>query len=241
MSESDPSNAAAGHEGSAGRPAPPSSTPTPPHRRDFTPRELVLAWCLWLLGSWSVTLAMDSALPAVRWMVMSSLVGVGLLWPMLRLCQDGPGPLDSSARHALRDWLALALVWQAVVWPLRVTAQWSVAQALWLNLALLAWALLIAVVIAWGRRPSARTGPRWPAMLAAVLLLLGEPSAMIGWTLIGGRPWDMAVSPVATLWTLSAPPVDYQPDDAVVRVLPTLAAAALAWMIYPALRRWSGR
>jgi hypothetical protein len=61
-----------------------------------SPRELVLLWCLWLLGAWVVIWAGElasgnvwglAAPGAVRWLVCAAVVGLMALWPAYRLSQ----------------------------------------------------------------------------------------------------------------------------------------------------------
>jgi len=195
------------------------------------PRELVLAWCLWLLGGLMVTWAMDMpAAEMIRWMVIGSLIGMMLLWPTFRLSQSPgglenppdektsgqvPNPASDPAQDTLitpmvilRDWFFLILVFQAVIWPLRLTAQWSTLQTVWLDAAVAAWTLLSAVLIAWGCL-SNRGRDRTLAMVLCLLLLFGEPIAM--WLVnLGASPpgaphysWTMRISPFETVWTLT--------------------------------------
>ena len=51
-------------------------------------REVILAWCLWLLITW-VLLGFGASPAAIRWMVFLSLGGMMMLWPLFRLSQDG--------------------------------------------------------------------------------------------------------------------------------------------------------
>ena len=67
---------------------------------------------------------------------------------MLRL---HPAPrLVGGPRLAIADWFALIVVFQAVIWPLRLSAGWSVTQTAWLDAAIAAWSLLVAAIVAVG-------------------------------------------------------------------------------------------
>lgn len=309
-----------------------------------SPRELVLAWCLWLLGSWVVIWAREladgnvwglAAPNAVRWMVLAGLLGMMLLWPLYRLSQgsaaaplttddaddadEGASSAESSQRMSraelvasrdrqpaqasdgesagaalapagegaeraggaggaqeampstaapssrakpwrlprltpslvLRDWFCLMMVFQTVLWTLRITAHWSIAQTLWLNGAIAAWSLLAAAIIAWSCRANTGLSRTW-GMLFCLLLLLGEPLAMLivnaGGSATFGDPttaapiaWTMRVSPLETVWRLTEVSAtdsalggglgdgSLQPWSRIIAI--TGIAAAAAWII----------
>src|SRR5438046_758433 len=58
----------------------------PPPPADASSRELVLGWCLWLLGSWGITLWFQGV-TQVRGMIYAAAAGMLLLWPAWRLSQ----------------------------------------------------------------------------------------------------------------------------------------------------------
>lgn len=190
-------------------------------------RVLVLSWCLWLLGAWSVSLLMDNATRAVRWMLFSSLIGLMVIWPAVRLCQLKMPGRSESGIPILAEWMCLNLVFQAVVWPLRVSMDWSLAQTLWLDAAFAVWSALTALVIAWGRRHD-RPGPRTLAMVACVALLLAEPLVM---TLSRAR-WPLRVSPVETIWALSNPAREFVFEPWITHVGLAALAALAGWLLF---------
>ena len=200
-----------------------ATVPPPAHTRP-----LVLGWCLWLLGAWSVALFIDSTTPAVRWMVFSVLTGLMMIWPAVRLSQMN---FDEAAKHGgaqtLLDWLCLMLVLQAVIWPLRFSAQWSFTQTWWLDSAIMGWSALTALIIAWGRR-SARPWTRSVAMGGCVGLLLGEPALMI---LVSGH-WMLKISPIQTVWALSLPPKQFVLEPWITHVVAAAAAAMIGWLLF---------
>jgi hypothetical protein len=214
-------------------------------RDDGMSRGLILLWCLWLLGSWTVTLVLDPSLASerkVRWMMMASLVGLTLVWPVLRLSQDASGSGapgsgtpgiqgdsagSTSGRGAwgvLRDWVSLNVVFQAVIWPLRLQPQWSLEQALWLDLAVAGWSLVTAGLMALGVR---RGGGWWRAgwTLACVALWVSGPL----WLALTGAGGDW--SPLLSVWRLSGPALLYRPGQGQTPVLATLFAAVLLWTV----------
>lgn len=221
--------------------------------QDLATRGLVLGWCIWLLGSWSSTLLIESTVPAARWMVFASVTGLMLLWPVIRLSQDlaiggrlsaEVAPIGGPAmlrRHpsprlvggpglALADWLALIIVFQAVIWPLRLSAGWSITQTIWLDGAIVAWSLLVAAIVAVGSL--ARRGRyRAMAMLLCVLLMFAEPAALALLRRAGVYvAWQMHVSPLQAIWGLSTPPVLWEPDPWRFQVVAVAGAALVAWL-----------
>lgn len=135
-------------------------------------------------------------------------------------------------RLILRDWLALILVFQVVVWPLQLTAMWSLGQAIVLDGSVAAWSLLVGAIIAWGcmgDRPSRRT----IAMVLVVLLLFGEPliMAIINFNASRGQGilWPMRVSPIETVWSATGVPADWIGGPWIERTIAAGIAAVLAW------------
>lgn len=212
----------------------------------------LLAWCLWLLGSWMMALGQGTP-QAVRAMMLLVMVGLLLLWPALRLSQDrrwAPNRLltgwDAPAGVAmlpppgpfsvLMDWLGMALIAQAVVWPFKITASWTLSQTLWVNAAVLSWSLLVAALVAWGvqqRRGLLRTA----TMLLCVALFLGEPLLMsLAPSTASIANWRMHISPLQTIWHLTQPGGAWSFDPWTTQVLAVMAAAFAAWTLVFLLR-----
>lgn len=235
-----------------------------------TTRELVLFWCLWLLGSWAVTLWVDATAPALRWMTFASAFGLMVVWPLVRLSQHARRPRHrprpARRRHTarfggatppwawrglspwlvFRDWVCLNLVFQAVIWPLRATGQWEVAQAAWLDAAFVGWSLLTALVIAWGVR-SRQPSHRAAAMAICMLILLGEPVVQIVASL-GAQAdlwpnvaWRLRVSPIQTLWELAGEddPVNWAGLPWSPAIISVIIAAAAGWAVLVVVQRVS--
>lgn len=229
----------------------------------FGLRMLVISWCLWLLVSWSITLAMGATVHAVRWVVFSAVFGLMAVWPAVRLSQQlpwgrtglaragGEGDVQiARARPSMRvlgtllDWVCLLSVFQVVVWPLMLVGRWSPQQTLWLDLAVVSWSLLTGVLIGLGRvlpMPGARVG----SMVLCVLLLLGEPVLMTfgggfadGGLSVGGG-WRMRVSPVQALWELTTTVQPYNPSGWVPVIVSTAAAAGLGWLVLWGMALWT--
>ena len=60
-----------------------SSTETP-----SATKELVLFWCVGVLGTWVISNIQDGANTATRWIMFSCMAGLCLVWPAFRLSQD---------------------------------------------------------------------------------------------------------------------------------------------------------
>ena len=196
---------------------------------------IVLGWCLWLVGTWAVTLSLTSSVPAARWLILVALMGLMLVWPAVRLSTR---EVRMRAGTVWMEWLCLVLVLQAAVWPLRIVSQWRLDQTAWLAGALAAWSLLTAAVVAMGMR-SRRAGPRIAAMVACVVLVLGEPAVM-ALAAAGGDTalWPMRVSPLATVWSLVQPALNVSLDPWPQRVVAAGAAAVIAWLMVMVSSRW---
>ncbi len=161
-------------------------------------------WSGWLLVSWAVNLAIDgpvrvtsdTMLPAVRWMLMSAVVGMVLVWPVLRLAwAEGRHP----AARAISDLVVLVLVFQVVIWPLRMLVDWTTAQAVMINLAIAVWALPIGLWVCLGLR-SGPTG-RTVAMAACVVTLAGPALARLVFPTASPFAWTVW----ETVWFISDP------------------------------------
>ncbi len=225
-------------------------------QKGFGTRELVLCWCLWLIGTWLVLAStlgwarLTGGLgwsPSYRWMVFSAMIGLMCLWPAVRLSQgladvagnDAKATRDFPALGPVwRDWLALNAVFHAVLWPMKVLSQWSVEQTLWIAVAMLAWSLLAGLIIAWGR--CGQSGSmRTLAMLGCVGIVVAEPALMALTTTLRGDGFvagPMRLSPVETLWQLSVRPAIYMPDPWAYHALAVALAALLGWAVLAILR-----
>lgn len=199
-------------------------------------RGMVLGWCLWLLGTWSVMLPAQGPVWAVRGMIVAAVVGLMTLWPMVRLSQ-GPGPQRAEAapppgvEHGwvalgvLGEWLSLIAVFQAVVWPLRVTGNWGLEQTLWLDAAVASWSLLAAAILTMGLRTTRSLG-RCLAMALCIALLLGE-----GLWIALLPAAEARISPLPIIWSLTVPELHWQRQPAATSIILAAIAAVLAWAV----------
>ncbi len=219
----------------------PASAPPRHAYHGFDTRELVLAWCLWLIGVWGVLLwTIGWTGPAFRWMAFAVMVGFMGLWPAARLSQEMRR--GASARGARRvillDWFCMNLVFQAVLWPMSLAARWEVTQTLWVMAAVAAWSLLTGLLIAWGRSFDTG-GKRLTAMLMCVGLVLIEPVAYYAVAIVMKRGWlmipPMRLSPVQTWWALTGPPSTFIARPWSDYVIGVGVAAVVGWAVLAVL------
>jgi hypothetical protein len=230
-------------------------------RREDVPG-LVLIWSLWLLGSWLMIRYLEGMSPAdllalggasgpgvtatsLRWLGLVAVAGLTLAWPAVRLSQGGrrARPLEALGQP-LVDWVALMVVWQVVLWPIRPLVGWSVSQTLWLDALMVGWGLLIGAVIGLGRWHGGSFA-RTAATAACALLLLLEPAAQTGlMTALGeASSWQPRVSPIEAVWGLAAPPEHLSLSPWREQVVGLTAAALAGWVVLGIAiwRRWGAR
>ena len=233
-------------------------------------RVLVLGWCLWLLGAWGVMWVLGGwTLPALRSMVFAGMLGLMGVWPAVRLSQPTPpwpgrggagaGPwLGSGGGVTPRgwlwvcgvtwgDWVALNVIFQAVIWPLRWAGGWPALQAVWLTVAVAGWSLLTGLLIAWGRGGNEALR-RSGAMVACVGVVVAEPllwwlawwAGVLGGT---GEP-TMRLSPLQALWHFTAPGLGPRSLGVIVQqqgvqVVGVSASAVAGWAVLLGLLWWT--
>jgi len=194
---------------------------------------VVLAWCFWLLGSWVVTLVIESPVRGARWMIYSSLFGMMAVWPALKLSQVR-SPMRIVPLEVLFDWISMMFVLQAVIWPLHLSTNWSLAQAMWLDAAIGAWSFFTAGIVAWGcSSPIGRH--RLMAMVVCLVVLLGEPAAIGVIHLITapgvGSAWVMRASPLQTIWALTSAPSAWSVGPWALQVMVIAIAGVVGWAV----------
>lgn len=168
----------------------PAARPEPPgdrwaHRR-VEPRGLALAWTLYLLAATIASFGPAAALGALdplsgryaaRVLLVLVAIGVGLLWPMMRLCQERPA--RGGVFAVGQDLTVMIIPTQAVVWPLVFLAMWPVSVVAAIGAVILAWTVLFGGLLAFGlgrgegpaqtKGDGAGTRVLWTAVCAAVL------------------------------------------------------------------------
>jgi len=169
-------------------------------------RVIIVAWCLWLMGSWVMALVADTSVPRVRWMLFAGSFGLMLVWPAFRLSErTRERGVGVATLAILLEWFALIGVYQAVIWSLNLIALWPFVRGIWLDAAVVAWSLLTALIVAAARAwPGAAA--RMIGMLLCIALVFAEP--VLIWASVvfaGGQGWSMRVSPVQAFWELTQP------------------------------------
>jgi len=157
------------------------------HRRG-EPRVFALFWMIYLMCA---TVIMFSSMskahaigpeitrPAARTMLMIVMLGLCVLWPMVRLSQQHPS--GSFVRFLLRDALVLFLPLQAVLWPhvAPILAHWPIPVVGHLVLLCAAWVLLLsgmqALALGSINRNGAGALPRVIWMLVTLLIVFAAP------------------------------------------------------------------
>jgi hypothetical protein len=125
----------------------------------FVPRGLVVLTALWIFGAWIALFGFHPPVqaqsasygPSIALLFAMIGVGIGIGWPMLRLsARASSAPLS----QALFDVLAIVVLLQVVLWPLRLVTSWSLDR----TIALVTAAALATVSI--GALSSLGTGSR---------------------------------------------------------------------------------
>lgn len=152
------------------------------HRRD-EPRGLALAWTIYLmlttLGSLAPAFGLgrfdaDVYRPAARLLMVLVMVGLVVLWPMVRLAQLGR--VESPGRFVSRDLIVLLLPALTLVWPQVILADWPASVVGALTGVLVAWSLVTgAVLVFWSRVGGSRVVPGWGVMVFVLCVVAGSP------------------------------------------------------------------
>lgn len=225
--------------GAHGGPAPPRVARQPGPLEAGGLRIVIVAWCFWLLGSWAMSWVAETSsvlrmfqygasVPVVRWMLLSGMLGMMVVWPAFRLGQPvHPREPGRGALQAFLDWLAMVLVFQAVVWSLQVIAGWTLARGLWLDAAVVSWTLLTALIVGWGRTVASGL-VRTTAMALCLAVVLAEP--VLGWLQgtdlgTGAMRW----SPLETVWVLTNLPERASVSPWSERIIVVGVSAVLGW------------
>jgi hypothetical protein len=192
--------------------------------RAVATREVLLAWCIWLLVSWVTNLGAGSPEPAVRGMLQSIMLGMGLIWPAWRLSQ---GYNPRCGWRIVTDLILLLLLTQVVLWPVRfVLMAWTTTQLLIINGVLIAWGAA-AGLCAWIGQRGVSAFRRVAAMTVCVLLLTA------GWLSAAalGEAWPVQWSPLYMLWMLAEGRAAYDAAAMGWRLLVVAGATATVWAV----------
>ncbi|MEX2671563.1 MAG: hypothetical protein WD294_05565 [Phycisphaeraceae bacterium] len=190
---------------------------------------LLLAACLWLLGSWVVNAWLDSARligpdaiafePAGRGLLISMILGSMLIWPAWRLSQP---PSRAGGAQLGVDLIAMILLGQVVLWPLRFGTQWTFPQLVMIDLTLLLWTSAAALLV-------------WAGWLGRTALLRTVAMAGCGFLAGGGylvalllnMPHAARLTPTTMLWMLAHPDRGHNLPDLTAELLAVLVALVI--------------
>lgn len=186
------------------------------HRRG-EPRVFAALWALYLFACAIASLGASGMAgegsaevyrPTARVMLVLVGLGVGVLWPMLRLSQQSP---EHPRRAAAADLAVVVLPMQVLVWTqaLPWMSGWSLGVVAAAGAHMTAWAVLIGGVLSFFYRIDSGGTPRWPLMSALVALSVGGPVLGVLWRgLTAGEAgldaWLMA-SPVTGALEITRP------------------------------------
>jgi hypothetical protein len=154
-----------------------------------------------MAGAYSISTSITR--PAARSMLVATVLGMGVIWPLIRLSQMVPS--ERTIRWALRDWLVVVIPVQAVVLPqmFPVLAGWPVSVVLAVDAFIVSWALAIAGLIAMAHRsigsPKRQTIGRSLWMIIVLVVLLGAPV----YGMLSGAGTDAGVQTPRVGWMLS--------------------------------------
>jgi len=176
------------------------------HRRG-EPRTFAALWIGFLFLSALVSIGAAGSLGMVstdvyrtsaRLLLILVGIGVGVLWPMLRLSQEMP---EQPGRAFLNDIIVVAAPLQAVAWPqaLPWMASWPIPGIACLAANLTAWVVFIGGSLALISRGIQVGQPRWAWTLAFVALSLAGPGMHV---ILEGDETDV---PRAAHWLLTSP------------------------------------
>jgi hypothetical protein len=217
-------------------------------------RPLALGWCIWLLSSWLLGLAInplvmatvlpdesriavaERLVPVVHVTMQMALLGVMVVWPVFRLSHSPP------ARVALRlggDLLVLWAVFQVALWPLGYLSRWPVERVLAIDAILMTWSVPIALWIYLGWR-----GARVEMIVACLACVLTWCGPVL-WALGAGQPGPAHwAAPMMMRHAVVLPNRDYQLPFTpllVVAVVGLLGWLTAWWSHTARCRRTPGR
>jgi len=142
----------------------------------FVPRGLVVLASIWIFLSWvslfgfhpPVQPQAASYAPSIQLLMMLIGIGIAIGWPLLRLSAR---PSSMPTAQAALDGLSIFVLFQVVVWPLRLVTNWTIARAVAVD-ASIASAIMLTAAILSITQGSCSPRTRAGGMLAAVVLVL---------------------------------------------------------------------
>jgi len=115
----------------------------PPGQALLVPRALVVLTAAWIFLAWVQLFGLQPPVqpqsasygPAIRLLFTTLGVGIVIGWPLLRL--SGPHS-TAPLRQCLLDALAIFVLVQVAIWPLRLVTNWTLERTIALDLGILA-------------------------------------------------------------------------------------------------------
>lgn len=188
------------------------AAPDPWAHRRAEPRPLALLWTLYLLGACILTLGPlirgglvgpDVCRPATRLLLAIVGIGMGVVWPLIRLSQARAGP--APVKETVKDLLVLVAPVQLLIWPhlFHWLSAWPIKVVAALSGWSLAWGALVGGVLALALSILSRRPTRGPSHVARTvwmggflaLALAGPPLVRAVMTLVGGSVAAVPVHP----------------------------------------------
>ena len=191
----------------ASAPTPADETAVASHRSDdaspairplFVPRGLVMLAALWVFCTWILLFGLRPPVqpqtasygPTLEILFASIGAGIAIGWPLLRLSAR---PSSAPVLQSAFDALALAILLQVVVWPLRLVSNWTLPRT-WMIVAALCVSIAFSGALLGLATGSTHRRTRTWAMAACVLLaampilvaIVGEGLAPTGSPVFGG-------------------------------------------------------
>ncbi|MFM7260021.1 MAG: hypothetical protein ACKO3W_05395 [bacterium] len=180
----------------------------PPTRGLFVPRALVVLTALWIFAAWvflfgfhpPVQAQSASYGPSIELLFASIGVGIGIGWPMLRLSGRAS---DAPLAQSLFDAIAIIVLLQVVLWPLRLVTAWSLDRTVSLVIAASLTTITIGALMSLGSG-SRRERTRTITMAFLVALAVGPAIFRAAVGTVGALFASFGVGPIASLDTPAA-------------------------------------
>jgi len=201
------------------------------HRKG-EPRPFALLWAMYLLISAGATIfAVRPITVPTQWqfiyacraMVVMIMIGITVLWPLVRLSQRAP---DRRVFSMVIDALIVLVPASVVLAPMTMLTRWPYEIVVGLGASVWAWGLLVAALVLLGTRAQAHT-MRALVMVVCLGLGLAGPTLIVLLPMPAGALW---LSPYTAVFQITASPPGLTPhmtSDEWLRVLGPIAAAVV--------------
>jgi hypothetical protein len=196
------------------------------------PRDLIVLACIWIAGSWIMSIGLRSPVhpvaasytDALLMMCILTMSGITIGWPLYRTsCTRFSRPYLQTGL----DMLVLLCAIQVTVWPLRLLSTWSISHTAVIVSVLTIWILVSGAFVFLGAS-SARASVRTTAMLLAILLV--AVGVVLPWG--SGFPWWSSIDSAMAAVDLDSVRVSGDPVwTGMGGVVSTAIAAVGLWII----------